>query len=65
MIMLITIINNDFIIAILRICNINNFFLIFMTIFDGDSVIKETVTKEEVFRWSWVILAAMRFSADR
>ena len=50
--MLITIINNDFIIAILRICNINNFFLIFMTIFDGDSVIKETVTKEEVFRWS-------------
>ena len=36
-----------------------------MTIFDGDSVIKETVTKEEVFRWSWVILAAMRFCADR
>ena len=36
-----------------------------MTIFDGDSVIKETVTKEAVFRWSWVILAAMRFSADR
>ena len=36
-----------------------------MTIFDGDSVIKETVTKEEVSRWSWVILAATRFSADR
>ena len=36
-----------------------------MTIFYGDSVIKEAVMKEEVFRWSWVILAATRFSADQ